>query len=206
MKRLPSDREVNSRVRALARLLLVVAFTTSSALIIGGPVEAAVSAKYEGGDCPVERPQSTERLGAEIPGDEGAVVLKDGFAPITPVGMCVYPDAQLTWKGTSGSSGDIVVPVDSTVLPPLSAPLPDAMYFVLLGDAPSGQTRALTEVIDFGTSAGGGDPTPTPTAITSSTDASLADSGASSIQLTFLLGVCLVAGGWWLVRRRRLSA
>jgi|688.fasta_scaffold421930_2 LPXTG-motif cell wall-anchored protein len=197
---------MNSRVRALARLLLVVAFTTSSALAIGGPVAAAVIAKYQGGECPVERPRSTERLGAEIPGDEGAVVLKDGFAPITPVGMCVYPDAQLTWKGKSGSSGDIVVPVDSTVLPPLSNPLPDAMYFVLLGDAPSGQTRALTEVIDFGASASGGDSTATPTAIASSTDASLADSGASSIQLTFLLGVCLVAGGWWLVRRRRLSA
>jgi hypothetical protein len=197
---------MNARMREIAWLLLVVVFTSSPVVVSAGPVAAAVTAKYQGSDCPIQRPQSTERLGAEIPGDEGAVVLKDGFAPITPVGMCVYPDAQLTWKGTSGSSGDIVVPVDSTVLPPLSAPLPDAMYFVLLGDAPSGQTRALTEVIDFGTSAGGGDPTPTPTAIASSTDASLADSGASSIQLTFLLGVCLVACGWWLVRRRRLSA
>lgn len=192
--------------QTIAWLLLVLLWTSGSALASAGPVAATVIAQYQGDDCPVQRPRATERLGAEIPGDDGAVVRKDGFAPITPVGMCVYPDAQLTWKGTSGSSGDIVVPVDSTIFPPLSDPLPDAIYFVLLGDAPSGQTRALTEVIDFGTSAGGGDQEATPTAKASRAEVPLANSGARSIEVTFLLGVCLVAYGWWLVRRRRYSA
>ena len=157
------------------RYLVAFALSILGAVVI---VVCPTEAQAQAGDCPAQRPAVDGALGDEIPASDGAITMRTGFRPRTPVVICVYPDGVKKWEGQADSAGRVRFPIDSSVLPDLSKPLAPAYFIVLSGEDASGRPRNLAQVLGTGSSLPGSGVAPFPDGAAAATPEPTSDRGA----------------------------